>query len=319
MITENEELLPELDRLLQAISETCPAGAVRAGHMLGVFCRPWLEQIRNGLPLHTSLLTPGGYPLEFAFGTSSRDIRYTAEPGLPQSSVEAKWRFVRELDQDLDPQRHPLLRELIAQPSQRFGCWLSIRHHGDIPSLKVYQEVGRQASGLVLRHLRCDVPGLEEVTELKPKLLGVVSAAGGLAEYYCEVNDTHLGVLHKLFAAAGVGKHLPCVIDYLAYLAAEQRSKLWDRLRIGISYSVSSAPQPALTLFANACQLFPTDRKARTRLLALARQTGAPMPAYDRITSAFDKTEPRDMVHGLVGLKVAESGRIDCTAGLRPF
>ena len=322
MFTQNEELLPELDRLLKAISQTCPAGAVSAGKMLAVLCRPWLQHIRSGRPFHTSLLTPGGYPLEFAFGPDSSEISYTVEPGAPQSSVVDKWRFVHEIAHgvgQIHPHPHPLLPELVAQTSQRFGCWLSVRHRGDIPSLKVYQEVTPQAGESVLRHLKCEVPDLEVVTELRPMLLGVGSAASGLVEYYCKINAPNPGVLHKLFAAAGAARHLPCVIDHLAYLAAEQSSKLWDRLDVGMSYSVSSTTRPTVTLFADASQLFPTDRKARTRMLGLARQTNVQMPVYDRITSQFEKVVPREMVHGLVALKVSESGMIRCGVGLQPF
>jgi hypothetical protein len=317
--SRNQELLPELGPMLESIAEACPAGAARAGLTLGLLCRPWLKQIRSGLPLHTSLLTPGGYPLEFAFGARSQEISYTAEPGLPQSPLQAKWRFLREVVRDLDLHTHPLLRELVAQPSQRFGCWLGVRHRGDITSLKVYQEVGPGASDLALRYLRSDVPDLAEAVSLKPTLLGVVPGASGLTEYYCRIRNPNLGVLHKLFAAAGAARQLPCVIDYIAYLAGEQRNRLWDRIELGISYCVSSEPQSTVTLFATANQLFPTERSARARLLGLARQFGIQMPAYDRITRSFEKGDPPHPVHGLVGIKVTRSGRLEWSAGLRPF
>ena len=319
MFPEKDELLPEVDRLFRAISETCPAGGVPAGQMLAIFCRPWLEQIRSGAPLCTSLLTPGGYPLEFAFGTDSRNISYTVEPGPPQSSVEEKWRFVRRIVSDLDPRFHPLLRRLLEQPAQRFGCWLGIRHRGPSVGLKVYQEITPEGRELVLSYLRHDVPELTEMTGLKPTLLGLTSGTGGPVEYYCRIDDSNLGVLHKFFGAAGVPRHLPCVIDHLAYLAAAQRSKLWDRLHIGISYSVSAGASPALTLFADASQLFPTNVWGRIRLLGLARQLGRQIPVYERITSSFEREEPPRMVHGLVGIKVSHSGHIDCAVGLQPF
>ena len=319
MLWRNEKLLPEIGCVLEAVSESCPAAAAHARRLLRILCRPWLTQIRSGHPLHTSLLTPAGYPLEFAFGARSQEISYAAEPGLPHSPVEAKWRFVREFVRDLDLHIHPLLRELVAQPSQRFGCWLGVRHRGDITSLKVYQEVGPDASEMVLRHLLAQVPDLTEAASLKPILLGVVPDVSGLSEYYCRIRSANLGVLHRLFAAAGVARQLPCVIDYIAYLAGEQRNRLCDRIEFGISYSVSSEPQPAVTLFANAGQLFPTERSARARLLGLARQLGVQMPAYDKITRSFEKRDPPHPVHGLVGIKVTRSGHLECSAGLRPF
>jgi len=291
---------------------------MRAGHMLATLCRPWLAQIRNGLPVNTSLLTPGGYPLEFAFRSNSDDVCYTAEPGPPNSSPLEKWAFVRAIRADLDPQLHPLLRELVNQPAQRYGCWLGVRHHGDAASFKVYQEVTPQASDLVLRHLHREIPGLAQVNRLTPQLLGV-SSKGGLAEFYCKVEYPGLGVMHELFAAAGVSKELPYVTNYLAYLAAEPSSKVLERLRIGISYSVSPVGPPGVTLFAHSTQLFPTNYVARMRLLGFASQTGAHIPLYERATRLFEEIEPPHIMHNLIGIKIVGSGRLEFAVGLRPF
>jgi hypothetical protein len=210
------------------------------------------------------------------------------------------------------------LGELISQPAQRFGCWLGVRHHGAAASFKVYQEVVPPASDLVLRHLHREIPGLAGVARIAPQLLGV-SAKGRVTEFYCKVEYPSLGVVHELLAAAGVAEELPCVTSYLAYLAAEPSSKVWERLRIGISYSVSSAGPPGVTLFAHSTQLFPTNNVARMRLLGFASQIGAQMPLYERITRGFEGIEPPHMMHNLIGIKIAGEGRLEFTVGLRPF
>lgn len=316
---ESGRLLPELIPILEAFSETCPASSKLAGRTLATICRPWIEQLRLGSPLHTSLLTPGGYPLEFSCRTNSDDIIYTIDPGLPHRSVEKKWEFLRAISDQLDTRSHPLLPVLAAQPSQRFGCWLSIRHRKYTTHFKIYQEVSPEAGELILRRLGSFVPGSVKADSITPKLLGVVLGENGTTEYYCKVNDPSPGALHGLFAPAGVARRLPSIMDYLAFLAAEQSDELLRRLSIGISFSVSGTKPPSLTLFAHSQQLFPTNRLARSRLLGLARQLGLRMTSYERITEAFDNSEPREMVHGLVGIKIDVEGDLEYTVGIRPF
>jgi len=319
VFVENEALPPEVSALLQAAAETCPASAIHAGHLLKILCRPGLAGMKSGRPAPVSLLTPSGYPLEFTFRSASSDLVYTAEPGLPQASSAAKWRFVRKLDEKLDLRLHPLLPTLVAQPAQRFGCWLGVRHREGVRRFKIYQEVGPQTSSWILHHLRCAVPGLGDATELSPNLLGVVPGIDGATEYYCRVEHPGPAVLHKLYAAADMGRLLSGVIDYLAYLAAVPREKLFGRLRIGISYNVASGRTPHVTLFVHACQLFDDNRQARLRWLGLVRQLGGQAAIYDKLTRVFEEADSSAMVHGLVGIGINETGRIECSVGLRPF
>ncbi len=319
MFVDNEVLPPEISALLHAAAETCPASAMQAGQLLGILCRPWQVEINNWRPALASLLTPSGYPLEFTFRSGSSDLAYTAEPGLPQAACVAKWRFARKLDEKLDLQLHPLLPTLAAQPAQRFGCWLGVRHCQASQRFKVYQEVVPQTVPWVLHYLRCAVPGLGSVAELSPSLLGVVPGSDGATEYYCQVEHPGPAVLHKLYAAADIGRLLPCVIDYLAYLAAEPREKLFGRLRIGISYSLANGRAPHVTLFAHASQLFADNRQARLRWLGLVRQLGGQAALYDKLTSSFEESDFSDVVHGLVGVAINEMGQIECSLGLRPF
>lgn len=316
---ENGALPPEISTLLQTAAETCPASALHAGHILKTLSRTWMAARNNGCIAASSLLTPGGYPLEFTFRSGSGNLCYTADPGLPQASVAEKWRLIRALDGKLDTRIHPLLPLLAAQPAQHFGCWLGVRHQRGAHRFKVYQEVGPQTSPLILQHLRCAVPGLADAEEISPRLLGVMPGTGGATEYYCKVERPGPAALHRLYAAADRGRLLPCVIDFLAYLAAEPQEKLLERLRIGISYSVAPERPPRITLYAHACQLFGGNRQARLRWLGLVRQIGGEAALYERLTRAFEEDEPPDILHGLAGIGITETGRIECSLGLRPF
>ncbi len=319
MFVENETLPPEVTALLHTATEVCPVSATHAGHILHTICNPWLAFIKSNRQLPASLLTPSGYPLEFTFNSNSSDLVYTAEPGLPDSSCTAKWQFTRRLIGDTDHQLHPLLPYLVAQPAQRFGCWLGVRHREVTHRFKIYQEVGSLASSLVLHHLNCAVPALGEVIELTPTLLGITPGTNGVTEYYCRVEHPRLAVLHKIYTGSGARMLLPCVMDYLAYLAAEPHEKLFGRLRIGISYNVASDRATRITLFVHACQLFANNGQARTRWLDLIRQLGGQAPIYEKLTRVFEEADSLNMMHGLVGIGINEMGRIECSVGLRPF
>lgn len=319
MFFENGALPPEISALLQTAAEMCPASALHAGHILGTLSRTWTNATNSGGITAASLLTPGGYPLEFTFRSGSSNLSYTADPGLPQAIVAEKWRLIHALDGKLGIQIHPLLPMLAAQPAQQFGCWLGVRHQRGAHRFKVYQEVGPQASPRILQHLRGAVPGLADAEEISPSLLGVMPGTGGATEYYCKVERPGPAALHRLYAAIGRGRLLPCVIDSLAYLAAQPQEKLLDRLRIGISYSVAPERPPRVTLYAHACQLFNGNRQTRLRWLGLVRQLGGEAALYEQLTRAFEEDEPPDILHGLVGIGITETGRIECSLGLRPF
>jgi hypothetical protein len=321
VFTNNENLLPELGSFLEQIEETCPAAATRAGHILAQLCKPWLAHLSNGQSLQNSLLAPGGYPLDFTFRSGLNDINYTAEPGLPGATTNDKWQFVRELTAGFDPVLHPLVQRLVDQPGQRFGCWLGVRHpgRGNATAFKLYQEVTPAAGDEVFESLCADVPGIDNIPDITPTLLGLAAVDSEIIEYYCKVSNADPGVLHSLFSLAGAAKQLPAVINYLVYLAGEQRSTLWGRLSLGVSFQLAIARPPTVTLFTHAPELFPNDRVARTRILGLARQFGGEMPAYDKLTLAFEQNEIPGMAHNMVGIKVTASGKLECAVGLRPF
>lgn len=319
MICKNAELPYETSLVLESPPVKFRESVGRAGHFLSLISRSWFERTGNQPQSYKSLLTPGGYPLEFTFSTASRDIRYTSEVGGANWRASAKRRLISEMTGDFDVWNYPLMRNLAAQPDQRFGCWLSVRHRKDSPDFKVYQEITPRAESKILKRLRRSLPGRWKDDMLEPRLLGVPLPAGETAEYYCRIKTPQPGALHKLFYAAGAAARLQCVINYLVFLAAEEPGKLWNRLRLGISFQISPIEQPVVTLFAHSGQIFSTNRQARERILGFARQIGAEMPLYEQATLPFTKSEPSKMVHGLVGIKISNAKSLECVIGLQPF
>ena len=288
--------------------------------MLEVLCGQWLDGVRRGeLRAGRSLLTPGGQPLELGFSTRLASLSYTAEAGPVQAPVAERWRVVQAVADAAEARADPLLAHLAAQPRQRFGCWLGVRHRDAAPAFKLYQEVPDGCGDSALRSLHAAVPALAGVPGVEPSLVGVAlgPGVGGGREFYCRVVDPDAGVLHRLLAAAGLARRLPAIVRSLSYLAGEQPDALWRR-RIGMSFAVSPGAGTAVTVFAHGLQLFASNGEARARLLGLAAQLGDPLPLYERATRCLEGDTSRPMAHGMVGLKVGPDGELDCSVGVVP-
>ncbi|HQU83336.1 MAG TPA: hypothetical protein PKY59_09440, partial [Pyrinomonadaceae bacterium] len=283
--------------------------------------RPLLAQICETWSLSTaekSLLTPNGFPLEFAFATNSEDICVTAEIGNSAWSHFEKRQFIDSICNDSDIWNDALMKELINQTNQRFGLWLSIRQADFSRRFKIYQEVTNHSAKEFLAKLRFQIGGDWKDEMLDPRLYGIVPQNNEIKEFYCKIIQPDFQILHKLFAAAGKAKMLPFVVNYLAFLADEESKKLLKRLRLGVSFQISPNDSPELTLFAHSAQLFSDNLKARKKILEIARQFDVEMRFYERASSQINESFPAELVHGMIGIKIKES-EFDCIIGVEPF
>ncbi|HEX9484886.1 MAG TPA: hypothetical protein VF929_09900, partial [Gemmatimonadaceae bacterium] len=226
------------------------------------------------------------------------ELRYTAEPALPDATPDVKWRAACALVAFDPAADDPLVDALRRTKGQRFGCWVGVRGGR---AHKVYQEVAPPHVEAVLVRMRAE--GLA-VKAMRPLLIGIV--ANGPLEYYGRVT----GSLHDLFSAAGLARRLPAVRALLTFLAG--RSPV-DDLHLGISYRGRT-----ITLFAKSKELFRGDEDARGRLLTGARQIGHDFGAYKHATRALQRPRADGDVHGMVGI-TADRDALRCSVGLRPF
>ena len=274
----------------------------------------------TGTPDGKSLLTPSGVPVEFTFRSGSDTLSYTAEPGLPRSTPQEKWRTIATISGIHSADREgadllPLLRE---QPGQRFGCWLGVRQGAGEVNFKVYQEVTSVGHELVRRHLLADLPALDPKLHIVPQLVGQ-SLPGGASEFYFHVLDPRPSTLHSLLKAAGAADRLHLVTDCLAWLAAIPASQVREQLRIGMSYRVAPGQPTIVTLFIHAAQISESNRQVRQRLLELAQQLSLDFARYERATCPLAEWEPPIPVHGLVGVTIGPSGNISLSVGVIPL
>ncbi|MPY24510.1 hypothetical protein [Shewanella sp. YLB-07] len=353
MLMDNTASLPaEAIALLQTAKSICPAEVAGAKQFLQLLYRSWhlgsnandaeLSSsvstngvLANSAPANkvpaNSLLTPSGYPLEFTFRSSKSELAYTAEPGLAQSKVIEKWAFAHELESRADTQLNPLLAQLIAQPAQHFGCWLGVCHKGAKQNFKIYQEVTSAMAEPVRNQLYASLMANVSLTTnvrsgalFTPTLLGVLPADKDTTEYYGQVENPSFSVLHKLYRASGKAAILPCVLNYLAELAALPRDEVFTKLKIGLSFKITNSQVSCITLFCHASQLFSSNFQARTRWLAMVGQLSGEAQLYLQLTASLQaesllEHDCPQLVHGLVGLGAGDGNHIECSIGLRPF
>lgn len=316
-MTSTEILPPEAIALLKVAALRFPQEAQRAKHFLAKFYRVW--HLDSHLGLCKSVLTPSGYPLEFTFRSSKSELNYTAEPGLANTSAKQKWNFIQSLSAEVYPQSYPLLTELILQPEQRFGCWIGVRHKVRQHSIKVYQEITALMAKRVQAQLYSVLAKVDSSVVFTPTLLGLMPQDPNMVEYYGKVEAPSFSSLHKLYRAAGKASVLPCILNYLSALSGRQREVVLGEINIGLSVKTYKDEVINVTLFCHANQLFSSDFHTRNSWLSMVKQLSGEAELYKQLTACFINEHTPTMHHGLIGLSVGESNKIECSIGLRPL
>ncbi len=309
--------LPGLAPVLTETARSHPADTDLLRQMLEKLSMPWLASLSAGRPVGSSLLTPGGYPLEFNFSTGHSNLCYTAEPGLPDDPPAVKWAHIDRLVPGFDRRQHAELDLLVAQSGQRFGCWISFRHLPGGLAAKIYQEVTTAAAPAIAAILHATLPAIKKA-DLLPLLFGVFPGRKKTVEYYCGIRNSSLGVLQELVNQTGTGWQLPFLRHCLSDLAAESQATIFDRLRLGASFRFDETGQPSLTIFVNAPQLFATNLRARTALLALAGQLNAPMALYERLTAEDATAAAGSFAYSIISFKLEPTGGLEMGFGWHP-
>lgn len=310
--------LPGLVPVADQITRLFPADAYSIQSNLLTYSEAWMQEASAGALVFNSLLTPGGYPLEFAFRSGSYELAYTAEPGLPSHSVAQRWDFVKSITEGFDVQAQPLLAQLSADEDQRFGCWLSTRHRAGQMAWKVYQEVSPSAAPRVMQHL-AKMPWALDALPLTPLLVGMGVGEAKPSEFYFRLRRADMGILHQALAVSGQATQLQLILSSLSYLANEQVSTLIPRLRLGISYRITADAPPELTLFAHAAQVFKTNLLARHKMLSLAQQLGQPMDLYEAFTEPWAHVSDSPPMHSMLHFKPESPQRLSVGIGWRPL
>lgn len=152
----------------------------------------------------TSTLTPGGYPLEFAWSSRDPAIRWTAEvtgPEVPAAerlsvalAVLQRLGRVVELPNELEDS---------AGSSTRFGAWLGGRHRGATDAYKLYLELG-DPQGWTLAHRLLPACVTAAIPRRTAWRMAGCNTGSGIVELYGRVSRQEIWEVERLLTAGGV-------------------------------------------------------------------------------------------------------------------
>ena len=313
-------LLPGLDHFVDVIAAKQPLTGKSVAGILNQLHNSWAGWDIDDAVLPRSVLTPGGYPIEFNFQSHDEAVCYTAEPGLPGDPIARKFKFIKSILAGFDPGENAQAAPFIGQQNQRFGCWISIKHgsHHDF-AYKLYYEVTKSTEAYFLKKMGDVIPGLLPAARFKPMLVGVVPNEEGLTEYYCKLAQADASILHKLFLSAGVERQLPFVLSCFSWLVSKQPNRLFENLTLGLSFRMVKRKLPILTLFVHCPQIFSSNARARTQILSLFRQIGGQAMLYEAMSEPLNYLHIAHPVHSVLSIKLKNEKEITCSVGLSPW
>lgn len=311
-------LLPELLPFIAAIERHQPREAAAPLRTFLHDCSQMIDPAEPGYA-RGSLLTAGGYPVEFGFRCDTADVYVTTETGPARETPRQRLTRAQDYTSAFAFAGHPLLAHLAAAATQRYGSWLSYRSKAGRPVYKLYQEITPETAPLFWQELVALTGNHTALPRLQPMMVGFAPGEATITEYYLRIPQASPTVLHQLFALAGCAAALPPTLDYLGWLGGLNREQLLGQVRLGVSFQAAPGQPPGITLFAHINQLCPDNSAASTRLLSLARQLGYSMPLYQEIAERLTWHEPDFPVHGIISLKPLPQDKLFFSFGMRPW
>jgi hypothetical protein len=279
----------------------------------------------------SSLLAPGGFPVEVSFCSATpRTARWAADPSpyrvSPRDRLDIA--LARLSRRDVPAPRGPAadLLSLVVRAQRSaadlaWGAWVGARTTADSCRWKVYVEVPRSAAGVVhaglLDLLGGHGPPVPR-SSLRMLALDLPRPAGEspAVERYYLVG----GISPQDVRAIGAGAGCPDAADEVLALAEAVAGRPLGVGLPGGRHRVSLRHEPSgeavMSVIAPARRWIGDDRAIRQRLLALARYRGDDTTWYERLTAGCSDVDRR--AHGLITLSSGAGGASRWTVGLRP-
>lgn len=146
----------------------------------------------------TSTLTPGGYPLEFAWSSADPAIRWTAEVAGPEVSLDARLAMALDILRILD--RPVVLPDFLAGKAghgKRFGTWLGGRHRRSEDRYKLYLELATAHGWSLVRRLLPETVVTAIPARTSWRMVGY-TADSGIIELYGRVAHQEIWEIERL-------------------------------------------------------------------------------------------------------------------------
>lgn len=300
--------------VLARLSECDRDAARHAEQAIGLSLAGTRQSIWPEIAWCTSSLTPGGYPLEFAWSSADPAIRWTAEVAGPEVSLDTRLaealRILRVLGQ---PVALPDVLDGQAGHGTRFGAWLGGRHRGSEDRYKLYLELATAPGWSLVRDLLPEAVAGAIPGRTTWRMAGY-TADTGIVEIYGRVAHQEIWEIERLLTTCGLDP-VP-LVSLTSDLAGPA---LRDRALPGTTgLSLAIDPGGAVVAggwFALARHLLGHDRVAARAISDMIARQGWRGDLYAALVADLPSDGTRV---GMVGAGVDIAGRPWLQVGCRP-
>ncbi|WP_323121241.1 hypothetical protein [Burkholderia alba] len=312
---------PALARALR-VAQACHGDDVEQA---GTQLQCMLEQRMRDNDYTGSRLSMNGFPVEIAFSTADRALRYTVDPALPGAAADERVEIALERLAALGAAPVPAdtldaVRRLQQGHALRFGAYLGGRHRAGRHRVKLYFEVP-EAAAADAETFAAGVIGRPRSLPDKAQhieMIGVDPEAGR-TEFYSRIRGLIAPDLIALLARVNLGSRYRDLLDLLSECCIVP---IWRELPgdlYGFSYSVSARGEPtAFTLYTHARALLGGDSRARARILDLGRRHDWDLRYYTALTEPLDQLDDPVTHHTMFGITVHTDAVPSATFGVAP-
>lgn len=301
-----------IDRTLALIKHLVPQAYARAQGILGNVRDALTASIWPDMAFRFSSLTNTGYPIEFAWSSRNRDLRFTFEAApaeipdhqrLPQALATLAALGVHGFHATDELQRAQRDTKL------KFGAWIGARCSEKDVAYKLYIEL---PSALVSSSWVQSVLDKSAITIPRPHMLwrmAGLSTTGGI-ELYARTTNLEAMTLRSLVHQLDGNS-----VTFLELVEGCVRQRELPATS-GISFAFDTTGAFAgLTLFVIAKHLYSSDGHVRNALLALAKPNGYDTALYEALSGG---TEDGFWRHGMIGVGFQRGVGTWIQTGLRP-
>lgn len=311
---------PAIERFLKMTAATYP-GATRARAALQTLLH-WTDAAEN--PWGASTLSMPGFPVEMAFSTAGRSLRYCVEVADPSTDPRQRLATATAVLSQMStvaPDSDVLNRLSILQADclLKYGAWIGGRHTGDFDRFKLYAEVPI-AAARAADAWSAELSGLghDVAQHARVEMIGYDPAARRLEFYRRARNQSPVSirlVMRRLRLES-------CTEELFDLLQRAHRFSLAGRLPssdCGYSESLSQDGAPTIfSLYFFARSLFGGDGSIRAAVLRLAAECGWDLADYDVISEPLVGVVGPVTRHGMFCLAVGPQSAPAITLGLVP-
>ena len=271
-----------------------------------------------------SRLTPNGYPLELAFATDERALRYTAEIAAPEAEPAGRLARARELLRALGAGELPESEFSRYESLQRgaelhWGTWIGGRHDAGGDRYKLYVEVAKAGYEELVREWLGERALLERAG-LRLVMIGQ-ELPSGRRELYFHAGELAWWEIARLLGRFGLAAREEELAKWMDALWGRRVRQWLARERGGdFGFSVSPATESkplVLTLLARAPRVLGDDARAREKLLGVASRFAVDLSDYEVLSGALGSASGGSH-HGMIGIAIAEVGGLRLQVGIEP-